>query len=127
MEEENPNHEHDDELMGEHAKTPSKKQKKGRGPSKGPQTKTPMFLEFDEFNMPTGKWEEDYGTHIGFLASKLDINIREWKAVSKVDKDNMWDETKVLSNFSFNLLLIPSNMVESQSCFFDFAEKVSHT
>ena len=53
------------------------KKRKGRGPTKAIQTRKPMFLEFDEFELPTGEWEKNYGQQLGRCALKLDINVHE--------------------------------------------------
>ncbi|KAL2937211.1 tRNA pseudouridine synthase A [Bienertia sinuspersici] len=68
--------------------------KKGRGPSKEVQSSTPIFLEFDDFDLPTGKWEASYGKHIGKCALKIDINVKAYPKLDEVDKKNLWEETK---------------------------------
>uniref|UniRef100_A0A803MT75 Ubiquitin-like protease family profile domain-containing protein n=1 Tax=Chenopodium quinoa TaxID=63459 RepID=A0A803MT75_CHEQI len=57
--------------------------KKGRGPSKSVQTITPMFLEFDEFDMPIGKWESAYGKKIGNCAQRVNINVKDIRSMIK--------------------------------------------
>ena len=54
-----------------------------------------MILAFDEFDLPKGMWEFQYGRHIGFCSKRIDINIHDWKHVTDLDKDTLWDETKV--------------------------------
>ena len=70
--------------------------KKGRGPSKSVQTITPMFLEFDEFDMPIGKWESAYGKQIGNCAQRVNINVKGYPNYDKVQKQNLWEESKVI-------------------------------
>ena len=77
--------------------TSQSKRKTGRGPSKPVQGSEPMVLEFDEFDLPTGKWEFRYGRHVGFCSKRIDINIHDWKHVGELKKDTLWDETKVYS------------------------------
>lgn len=72
---------------------PSKK--RSRGPSKGIQSSTPMFLEFNAFDLPYQDWEAAYGKQIGACAKRIDINFNEYSKIDKVDKDNLWEETKV--------------------------------
>ena len=83
-----------------------KPKKKGRGQSKGVQTITPIFLEFDEFGLPMGQWESAYGKQIGTCAKKIDINVKGYSKMDKVDKKNLWDETKVNMTLDCNLLNI---------------------
>lgn len=89
----------DDHIQGEGSEernvSSTLTKKKGRGPSKGVQTSTPMFLDFDDTNLPTGKWEAAYGKQIGTCAMKIDINVKEYAKMDKEDKQNLWEETKV--------------------------------
>ncbi|XP_021744712.1 uncharacterized protein LOC110710688 [Chenopodium quinoa] len=68
--------------------------KKGRGPSRAIQTTTPMFLEFDEFDMPIGKWESAYGKQIGNCAQRVNVNVKGYPKYDKVQKQNLWEESK---------------------------------
>ncbi|XP_021753209.1 uncharacterized protein LOC110718634 [Chenopodium quinoa] len=68
--------------------------KKGRGPSKSVQTITPVFLEFDEFDMSIGKWESAYGKQIGNCAQRVNINVKGYPKYDKVQKQNLWEESK---------------------------------
>ncbi|XP_021728431.1 uncharacterized protein LOC110695510 isoform X2 [Chenopodium quinoa] len=68
--------------------------KKGRGPSRSVQTTTPMFLEFDEFDMPIGKWESAYGKQISNCAQRVNINVKGYPKYDKVQKQNLWEESK---------------------------------
>ena len=85
----------EEDEMHDEVENSKSKPKKGRGPSKGILPKTPMYLEFDEFDLPTGQWEKVYGQHIGQCALRVDINNHEWNKVDQIEKDNMWEETKV--------------------------------
>ena len=75
-----------EELQHDVVTSQPKPKKKGRGPSKGVQTTTPIFLEFDEFGLPTGKWESEYGKQIGTCSKKVDINVKEYSKMDKVEK-----------------------------------------
>uniref|UniRef100_A0A803LIU3 Uncharacterized protein n=1 Tax=Chenopodium quinoa TaxID=63459 RepID=A0A803LIU3_CHEQI len=68
-----------EELQQDGATSQPKPKKKGRGLSKGVQTTTPTFLEFDEFGLPTGQWESEYGKQIGTCSKKVDINLENMK------------------------------------------------
>ena len=70
--------------------------RKGRGASKGIKSSgEPMILEYNDLYQPVGRWEKEYGQHIGHCASLIDINCREWKNVDKDLQQSMWDDTKV--------------------------------
>lgn len=75
--------------------------KRGRGPAKSVKASEPMFLDFDDLEFPTGRWQKEYGQYIGYCASKLDINLRTWNDVEQDKRDILWDETKVLSVLAF--------------------------
>ena len=70
--------------------------RRGRGPSRAVQSSTPMFLEFDEFDMPTGQWESAYGRQIGSCAQRIDINLKGYPKLDPVQKQGLWEETKVI-------------------------------
>ena len=69
--------------------------KAGRGVAKSVQPSEPMFLEFDDLDLPRGRWEKDYGKQIGQCALRIDINIRKWAQVGQEKKDILWTETQV--------------------------------
>ena len=69
--------------------------KRSRGPSKAIQSSKPMVLEFNDFDLPTGEWEPAYGKQIGACAKRLDITVNEYAKIDKVDRENIWEETKV--------------------------------
>lgn len=75
--------------------TSSLQKKRGRGASKNLAVKEPMFLEYNEQNIPTGKWKKQYGIHLGLCASRISINIRHFKDVEESETDCLWEDTKV--------------------------------
>ncbi|XP_021718460.1 uncharacterized protein LOC110686153 isoform X2 [Chenopodium quinoa] len=68
--------------------------KRSRGPSKAIQSSKPMVLEFNDYDLPTGEWEPVYGKQIGACAKRLDITVNEYAKIDKVDRENIWEETK---------------------------------
>ena len=75
--------------------TSQSSRKPGRGPSKPVQGSEPMILDFDEFDLPTGEWEFQYGQQVGFCSKRIPITIHDWKHVGELKIDTLWDETKV--------------------------------
>ena len=47
--------------------------------------------------MPTGKWESAYGKQIGTCAQRIDINVKGYPKLDPVQKQNLWEETKVIN------------------------------
>jgi len=91
---------HIDDVMLDHdveetAASTKKKVITGRGPSKPVHVSTPMFLEFDEYDLPMGRWSVHYGRQLGQCALRIDINAPAWPKVDQSIKDKMWAETKV--------------------------------
>ena len=88
---------HIEDIVLENVETTSSKKKKvtGRGPSRPVNSSTPMFLEFDEYDLPTGDWVDKYGKQIGQCALRIDINAPKWNKVDQSIKDRMWAETQV--------------------------------
>ncbi|XP_021724232.1 uncharacterized protein LOC110691595 isoform X1 [Chenopodium quinoa] len=68
--------------------------KRSRGPSKAIQSSKPMVLEFNDYDLPTSEWELVYGKQIGACAKRLDITVNEYAKIDKVDRENIWEETK---------------------------------
>ena len=67
----------------------------GRGPGKQLKSSTPMILDFDQYDLPCGDFEKQYGTHLGRAALRIDINIRDWSKVDQELVDILWIETQV--------------------------------
>ena len=90
---------HIDDVMLDHdveeTAASTKKKVTGRGPSKPVHVSTPMFLEFDEYDLPMGRWSVHYGRQLGQCALRIDINAPAWPKVDQSIKDKMWAETKV--------------------------------
>ncbi|XP_021747746.1 uncharacterized protein LOC110713605 isoform X2 [Chenopodium quinoa] len=68
--------------------------KRSRGPSKAIQSSKPMVLELNDYDLPTGEWEPVYGKQIGACSKRLDITVNEYAKIDKVDRENIWEETK---------------------------------
>uniref|UniRef100_A0A803N632 DUF8039 domain-containing protein n=1 Tax=Chenopodium quinoa TaxID=63459 RepID=A0A803N632_CHEQI len=92
-----------EELQHDVVTSQPKPKKKGRGPSKGVQTTTPIFLEFDEFGLPTGKWESEYGKQIETCSKKVDINVKEYSKMDKEEKKKPMGGDKGVKEKNFHV------------------------
>ncbi|KAK9676739.1 hypothetical protein RND81_11G096900 [Saponaria officinalis] len=80
--------------ISEQSKARGRGSGKGRSATMGLKCSEPMYLEFDKVNRSIGKWERNYGKHIGFSMRKLNINWN-WKDVSEGKKKLLWEDTMV--------------------------------
>ena len=59
---------HIEDVMLDHVEetaASTKKKVTGRGLSKPVNVSTPLFLEFDEYDLPMGRWSVHYGRNLG--------------------------------------------------------------
>lgn len=74
-------------------------ERKGRGPNKLFKVTEPMYLEYDAYGQPYGKWRRKYSTYVGICMRKLSI-LNKWKEVPEGLKKTLWQDTVVrITNF----------------------------
>ena len=68
--------------------------RKGRGPTKGLGAREEMYLEYNEFDNPCGKWRRKYATFTGLCMRKISILLK-WEDVPEGLKKTFWDDAMV--------------------------------